>query len=130
MLYRCTNCDFLGENVSENEDYETICPECNDICFEFEEMSDEDIKKLQGFFENNLLIPPDRKDIKDDSRFLWDDWDILKSFLAENKNVYLYTLISCEEDTMYISKGNHYINRVGYYLSFDDIPFENDIRYW
>ena len=113
-----------------NEYGETLCPECNEDCFEFEEMTEDEEREKKNFFQNQFIVCPDKSsDDNYENRCLWDDWDLLKEFLEKRKDIFFYTLLSCEEDTIYISKGYHFVNRLGYYLSYNDIPMDNDIRY-
>lgn len=79
------------------------------------------------FFNDYIFLYQDKeKEANDD--LLWDDYDILKDIIKSRKDIFLYTLVEGDDDTAYISKGYHWVNRMGYYVSTNDIRMDDDIE--
>lgn len=98
------------------------------------ELSEKEENILENFYTNGDFIPAiDKMAEAEPFKYLWDDFDLLKSQFTkeEEKKLFYYTLVECDNDESWILEGKKIINRIGYFVSRVkiDIP-EEGIRYW
>lgn len=136
MAWRCQECDYLGEEIVENELTDEGCPDCGGDCIEFNWMSEEAEQELLKFFEDNLdsFITPFSEPINSDEspheQLLWENFKTAKE-MANKEGVFTYTVIECDGEEAWISKGWHFVNRIGYFFTTKEIEIpEEGLRYW
>ena len=98
------------------------------------ELSEEQESTLETFYNNGEFIPAiDKMAEAEPHKFLWDDFDLLKSHFTkeEEEKLFFYTLVECDADESWIVEGKKIVNRMGYFISRTkiDIP-EEGLRYW
>ena len=131
-MFRCEDCNYVGYEAINN----ITCPKCGGDCMEFNEMTEDQIAQLDHFFDDNLdcFIKPMEsflsEETDDDEKLLWDDFEAAKE-VASLDGVTTYTLVSCDNDEMWIIDGWHFVNRVGYFFTSEKIAIpEEGLRYW
>lgn len=98
------------------------------------ELSKEEENILETFYINGEFIPAiDKMSEAEPFKFLWDDFDLLKSQFTkeEEEKLFFYTLVECDNNESWIVEGKKIVNRMGYFISRTkiDIP-EEGLRYW
>lgn len=98
------------------------------------ELSEEQESALEIFYENGHFVPAmDKMSEAEPYKFLWDNFDLLKSFYTDEEfaQLYVYTLVECDEGEAWIVNGQKFVNRIGYFISKTEVEIpEEGIRYW
>ena len=136
-MFRCQECDYLGEEIVETEEHDEGCPLCGGYCIEYEEMTEEQETLLNDFFVNNLnnfIIPNENQELDHEESYhhqlLWEDFKAACE-MSNREGIYVYTVVECDGEEAWLTEGWHLVNRIGYYLTNKKIEIpEEGLRYW
>lgn len=80
--------------------------------------------------KGTFLIAEDKKNDDPPYKYMHDDYNLLekqlKEFKKEHGDVYGYTLVDGEGNTLILVKGFRWVNRLGYFVTKEDIHFKED----
>lgn len=63
--------------------------------------------------------------------YIWDDRQQIAKYRANSNTVYMYTIVTAEDEEAYVLEGYHFVNSLGYIMSTKKIDVPGDgIRYW
>lgn len=110
---RKKNQNYLDFNLMEKSDWEEII----------------DKEKIDDFFSKDLIAAKENAAECFLEKYLWDNYSNLNEFIQKNNEIFhFYTLI--DDEGGWIVKGRKVINRIGYFISREDIEIKEPIRYW
>lgn len=94
------------------------------------ELNEKEVKILSKFFKHDFVVANDKSNEDGPYKYLIDDFKKAKELLRSNPNYKCFTLVDAEDEEAWILKDWHVVNRIGYFITLDDIDFKEDIRYW
>lgn len=88
-------------------------------------MTKEDEQELERFLEEgDFVIQDNRVDQEGSWGKIWDDYDKVRAYMKENPDSTIYTIISGEDNTDWIWKGWHIVNRWGYMITRNNVEMD------
>ncbi len=109
---------------------------CQDLFYDFNTIKEADFSDLiddeaiDNFFNSSTFLVPEGKEDEDEpSKYLFEDYDLVRRTLCAQPELYSYTLIE-EDGEAYIIDGYHFVNRMGYFISDTKIEMPESIRYF
>lgn len=89
------------------------------------------VNTVDDFFEKGtFLVAEDKQDAEPPFRYMHDNFRDFKQRLNEIKKehgeVYGYTLVDGEDNTLILVEGFRWVNRVGYFITMEDISFTEE----
>lgn len=142
--------NFLAENkvvntfqeaVTSNDEFDTddIVKKIVDgyeLNIDINPFTDFDYEKLNNFFEKNEKLFVEVPNLYGSNlgfqdRFLFDDYYSAKNMIDSNKDLFTYTLVEGDDDSLWIVDGWHYVNRHGYFFTTEKLELPKEgLRAW
>lgn len=91
------------------------------------------VSTVDDFFDKGTFIPAEDKmhgkDTNPSYVNMHDDYETIQDVYDRNVKkygkVYVYTLVDGEGRSIILLKGKHIVNRLGYYMTLEDIEFKD-----
>jgi hypothetical protein len=84
-------------------------------------MSQEELELVDRFYDNdeNFIYSPD-------GELMWTDFKEAKEYIDNHPEVFCYTSIEGDYDTIWLLPGYRYVNRLGYLITKIDMQISED----